>query len=45
MQDKSAERSWEPMEVEESGHIGEVMQGDKKMSPIERGPAIDLVEN
>ncbi len=45
MEDQNAERDWEPMDVEESGHIGEVMQGEKKISPIEKGPAIDLVES
>jgi hypothetical protein len=45
MEDQNEKRDWEPMDVEESGHIGEVMQGDKKISPIERGPAIELAEN
>jgi hypothetical protein len=44
MEDQNTERTWEPMDVEESGHIGEVMQGEKKISPIARGPAIDLSE-
>jgi hypothetical protein len=37
MEDKRDDApQWEPMEVEESGHVGEVLQGDK-ISPIHKG--------
>ena len=41
------DRNWEPMDVEEAGHVGEVMQGSK-ISPgtrnDEEGPVLDLLE-
>jgi hypothetical protein len=36
--------SWEAMEIEEVGHVGEVLQGDDKVSPVGttlRGPSAE----
>ena len=34
MEDKRNDeaRTWEPMEIEDAGHVGEVMQGNPKIS-------------
>jgi hypothetical protein len=42
------DKNWEPMDVEEAGHVGEVMQGSKISSGTrnddEEGPVFDLLE-
>jgi hypothetical protein len=41
------DKHWEPMDVEEAGHVGEVMQGSKISNTPrndEEGPVFDLLE-
>jgi hypothetical protein len=35
--------AWEPMHIEEAGHVGEVMQGSNKVSPTEK-VSLDIAE-
>ena len=44
MEDKNEKRAWEAMDVEESGHVGEVMQGSK-ISNIDKGVTADIAES
>ncbi len=36
MEEQNDTRTWEPMDVEESGHVADVMQGAVKVSPTTR---------
>jgi hypothetical protein len=41
MEDKREIPQWEPMDVQESGHIGEVLQGVVKISPTDRNDEVN----
>jgi hypothetical protein len=43
MEDRNEKLAWEAMEVEESGHVGEVMQGSK-LSLTDKGASTDIAE-
>ncbi len=44
MEDKRNDeaRTWEPMEIEDTGHVGEVMQGQPKFSDIQTNGRIQV---
>ncbi len=44
MEDKRNDeaRTWEPMEIEDTGHVGEVMQGQPKFSGVQTNGSVIL---
>lgn len=42
MEDHNEKRDWEAMDVEESGHVAEVMQGTK-VSTVQQGVTADSI--
>ncbi len=45
MEDQNEKRAWEAMDIEESGHVGEVMQGTKISLPVDKGVSTDITES